>query len=59
MVVFWFKFKEKITDQRGNDGIKDVEIMFPLRYQSNFWRTLKCHKSIVTYSLMLTLSVNC
>ena len=41
MVVFWFKFKEKITDQTGNDGIKDVEIMFPLRYLSNFWRTLE------------------
>ena len=34
-----FNFKQKITDQTGNDGTKDVEIMIPLKYVSNFWRT--------------------
>ena len=36
-----FKYKQKITDQTGNDGTKDVEIMVPLKYLSNFWRTLE------------------
>ena len=33
-----FKFKAKITCQTGNDRTKDVEIMVPLKYLSNFWR---------------------
>ena len=36
-----FKYKQKITGQTGNDGTKDVQIMVPLKYLSNFWRTLK------------------
>ena len=35
-----FNFKAKITGQTGDNGTKDVEIMFPLKYLSNFWRTL-------------------
>ena len=35
-----FKFLQQITGQTGNDDTKDVEIMVPLRYLSNFW---KCH----------------
>ena len=34
-----FNFKAKITSQTGDDGTKDVEIMVPLKYLSNFWRT--------------------
>ena len=36
-----FDFKAKITGQTGDDGTKDVEIMVPLKYLSNFWRTLE------------------
>ena len=37
-----FKFKTKITGQTNNDGeINGVEIMVPLKYLSNFWRTLE------------------
>ena len=36
-----FNFKVKITGQTGNDGTKDVEIMVPLKYLSNFWRNLE------------------
>ena len=36
-----FNFKAKITGQTGYDGTKDVEIMVPLKYLSNFWRTLE------------------
>ena len=36
-----FNFKVKITGQTGNNGTKDVELMVPLKYLSNFWRTLE------------------
>ena len=36
-----FKFKQQITGQTGNGGTKDVEIMVPLKYLSNFWRRLE------------------
>ena len=36
-----FKCKQTITDQTGNDGTKNVQIMVPLKYLSNFWRTLE------------------
>ena len=37
-----FKFKTKKTGQKNNDGeINGVEIMVPLKYLSNFWRTLE------------------
>ena len=32
-----FNFKAKITGQTANDGTKNVEIMVPLKYLSNFW----------------------
>ena len=31
-----FNFKAEITGRTENDGIKDVEIMVPLKYLSNF-----------------------
>ena len=37
-----FKSKIKITGKTPDDGNeKDVEIMVPLKYLSNFWRTLE------------------
>ena len=36
-----FKFKEKITQQTGINGTKDVEIMVLLKYFSNSWITLE------------------
>ena len=38
-----FKIKEKIAGQTGNNGTRDVEIMVPLKYLSNFWKTLEIH----------------
>ena len=36
-----FNFKAKITVQTDNNGrIDNVEIMVPLKYLNNFWRTL-------------------
>ena len=54
-----FKFKEKITDQTGNDGTEDFEIIVPLVYLSNFWRTLKMPLINCEVNLILTWSANC
>ena len=36
-----FNLKVKLTGQTGDDGTENVEIMVPLKYLSNFWRTLE------------------
>ena len=35
-----FNFKVKMTGQIGDDGTKNVEIIGPLKYLSNFWRNV-------------------
>ena len=37
-----FEIKEKITGGTSDDGTKNVEIMVPLKYLSNFGEFLKC-----------------
>ena len=54
-----FKFKAKITGQTGNNGTKDVEIMVPLKYLSNFWRPLEMPLINCVVSLILTWSSTC
>ena len=54
-----FKFKAKITGQTGNDGTKDVEIIVPLKYLSNFWRTLEMPLINCEVNLILTWSSTC
>ena len=54
-----FKFKAKITGQTGNGGTKDVEIMVPLKYLSNFWRTLEMPLINCEVNLILTWSSTC
>ena len=54
-----FKFKAKITGQTGNHGTKDVEIMVPLKYLSNFWRTLEMPLINCEVNLILTWSSTC
>ena len=54
-----FKFKAKITGQTGNNGTKDVEIMVPLKYLSNFWRTLEMSLINCEVNLILTWSSTC
>ena len=49
-----FKFKTKIKGQTGNDGTKDVEVMVPLKYLSNFWRTLEMPLINCEVNLILT-----
>ena len=52
-----FKCKIKITGKTPNDGNeKDVEIMVPLKYLSNFWRTIEMPLINCEVSLFLTWS---
>ena len=50
--------KQQITGQTGNNSTKDVEIVVPLRYLSNFWRTLEMPLINCEISLMLAWSDN-
>ena len=52
-------FKVKITGQTGNNGTKDVEIMVPLKYLSNFWRILEMPLINCEVNLILTWSSTC
>ena len=54
-----FNYKAKITGQTGNDGTKDVEIIVPLEYLSNFWRTLEMPLINFEVNLILTWSSTC
>ena len=54
-----FNFKVKMTGQTGNNGTKNVKIMVPLKYLSNFWRTLEMLLINCEINLMLTWSANC
>ena len=54
-----FNFKPKITTRTDNNGIINVEIMVPLKYLSNFWRTLEMPLINCEVELNLTWSRNC
>ena len=54
-----FNFKVKFTGETDDDGIKDVEIMVPLKYLSNFWRTLEMPLINYEVNLILTWSSTC
>ena len=50
-----FNYKAKMTGQTGNNGTKDVEIIVPLKYLSNIWKTLE----MPLINLILTWPANC
>ena len=54
-----FNFEVKMTGQTGNDGTEYVEIMVPIKYLSNFWRTLEMPLINCGVNLILTWSANC
>ena len=54
-----FTLKKKMTVQTGDDGIEDIEIKVPLKYLSNFWRTLEMILSNCEINLILIWSENC
>ena len=55
-----FKYKVKIKEKTPNDGnTKNIEIIVPLKYLSNFWRTLEMPLINGEVNLILTWSKNC
>ena len=48
-----------MTGQTGDNRTKNVEIMVPLKYLSNFWRTLEMPLIKCEINLILTWSTNC
>ena len=54
-----FNFKVKITGRTRNDRTKNVEIMVPLKYLSNFWRTFEMPLINCEVNLILTWSSTC
>ena len=54
-----FKIKEKVTGKTGDNGRTDVKIMVPLKYLSNFWRTLEMLSINCEINLDLNWSKNC
>ena len=55
-----FKSKIQITGKTpNNNNVKDVEIIVPLKYLSNFWRTLEMPLINCQVNLILTWSSTC
>ena len=54
-----FNFKVKMTGQTGDDGTKNVEIMVPPKYLSNFGRTLEMALINCEVNVILTWSTSC
>ena len=54
-----FNFKAKITGKTNDDDRANVEIMVPLKYLSDFWRTLEMPLINFEVELILTLSARC
>ena len=54
-----FNFKVKMTGQTGDDGTKNVEIMVPIKYLCNLWRTIEMPLINCEVNLILTWSANC
>ena len=55
-----FKSKIKMTGKTpNNSNAKDVEIIVPLKYLSNVWRTLEVPLIICEVNLILTWSATC
>ena len=49
----------KLTGKAGDNGTKNVEIMVPLKYLSNFWRTLEMPLTNCEITLDLNWSEKC
>ena len=55
-----FKYRVKLTGKTPNDGnTRNVEIIVPLKYLSNFWITLEMPLINCEVNLILTLSSTC
>ena len=59
MLLIHVILKQKSQVKTGDDGTKDIEIMVPLKYLSNFWRTLEMPLINCEVNLILTWSSTC
>ena len=57
--VLHFNFKQKIMGKAVDGGIKDVEILMPLKYLSKFWRNLEMPLFNCKINLILNWSYKC
>ena len=58
VLVFLLNINKKSVST-GNNGTKDVKIMVPFKYLSNFWRTSEIPLINCEVNLILTWSRNC
>ena len=54
-----FQFKQKIASKTAVNGRKNVDIIMPLKYLSNVWRTLEMPLINCEINLILTWSEKC
>ena len=54
-----FRYKQKNSRSDRQHGIKDVKILIPLKYLSNFWRTLEMLLINWEVNILLTCSKKC
>ena len=54
-----FRFKSKFLDNTNNAGIVNAKIAVPLKYLSNFWRTLEIPLINCQINFILPWSENC
>ena len=59
MLLIHLILKQKITGQTNDDGRINVEIMVPLKYLSNIWRTLEMPLINCEVELILIWSAGC
>ena len=60
LLIDSFNFKEKVTCQAGDSCTENVEIVtVPLKYLSNFWRTLEMLLINCKNNLIFTRSATC
>ena len=57
-IIGSFNYKEKIIGQTDDKGTKDIEIIAPLNYLWNFWRTLEIPLIKCEINLIVTCSAN-
>ena len=58
MLLIYLILKPKITGKIGNNGTKEIEILAPLKYLSNFWKTLEMPLVNCEINLILNWSTN-
>ena len=59
VIIPLLNLKKKLTGLTGNDGTKAVQIIAPLEYLSNFWRTLEIPLTNCETNFTQNWSVNC